>query len=74
MAGQQSRQVFDTLMMLLSPQMAVSTSLIITTIAFVAWGLMDEPIMVDRIPDAQPEDLLAGFRLLTGVEPLVTPR
>ena len=37
-----------------------------------AWGLMDEALPLIRIPDATPDELAAGFRLLTGLEPLVT--
>lgn len=39
-----------------------------------AWGLMDEAPPVIRIPNATPDDLTAGFRLLTKIEPLVTAR
>jgi len=38
----------------------------------IAWGLMDQSIPVARISDADPVLLAAGFRLLTGAEPLFT--
>ncbi len=39
----------------------------------IAWGLMDEEVAMVRIPDVTPDQLQAGFRLLTGVEPLIGP-
>ena len=38
----------------------------------IAWGLMDHPITT-MIPTALPEELSAGFHLLTGTEPIHTP-
>jgi hypothetical protein len=37
----------------------------------VSWALMDEPVRIGRIFDAEPERLATAFRLLTGSEPLV---
>ena len=37
----------------------------------IAWGLLDEELLMVVIPDATPEDLQAGFRMLTGVDPIV---
>ncbi|MFN3216509.1 MAG: hypothetical protein ACE367_08450 [Acidimicrobiales bacterium] len=34
------------------------------------WGLMDRPIRIVRIDQATCDDLLAGYRILTGAEPL----
>ena len=34
-----------------------------------AWALLDEPTWAARLPDNDCEDLAAGFRALTGVEP-----
>lgn len=34
------------------------------------WGLMDRPIRIVRIDQATCDDLLAGYRTLTGAEPL----
>lgn len=36
-----------------------------------AWGLMDEPVPLPRLPDDSCETLAGGFRLLTGREPIV---
>jgi hypothetical protein len=36
-----------------------------------AWGLMDEAVALIRIPNAAEDELRAGFRLLTGAEPLL---
>lgn len=38
-----------------------------------AWGLMDRAVPMSRLPDASCDRLAAAFRLLTGVEPLITP-
>jgi hypothetical protein len=35
-----------------------------------AWGLLDRPMQVVRIHEASCEDLVVGYRTLTGVEPL----
>jgi hypothetical protein len=37
----------------------------------IAWGLMDESVPVPRLPDLNCDTLAEGFRLLTGVDPLV---
>ena len=37
----------------------------------IAWGLMDHPFTT-MIPNASPEELSAGFHLLTGTEPIHT--
>lgn len=38
----------------------------------IAWGLMDRPVPMTRLPDASCARLAAGFRMLTGRDPLVT--
>lgn len=38
----------------------------------IAWGLMDHPVDVARLPDAGCDRLSEGFHMLTGLEPLIT--
>jgi hypothetical protein len=40
----------------------------------VSWGLMDEPVPIVRIYDAEPEALARGYDLLVGGAPLWAPR
>jgi hypothetical protein len=37
----------------------------------VSWALMDEPVKIVRILDAEPERLDTAFRMLTGFAPLI---